>query len=522
MLTIYWRPWSGVLEASEDGYACVQPPDFIAPEMTSEDCLTLNIFTTNLTAINRPVMLWIHGGGFSLGSKDLYRMRALIEEEVILVTINYRLHILGFLSFGNDVVSGNMGLRDQQLAINWVRQNIRAVGGDPDKVTIFGESAGAMSVQAQLLSPLNTGALAGAIAQSGSILFLNFMEDTSKRTAVRTAEALGCPTELDRRSLDCLQGVDIKAQLGLVSDNETALTTDPSATPRFPFYPVVDSFSSTPFLPTDPLTALMTGTFSPLPYISGFVKNEGALVSLAIRYSGRSGREILSVAERTGPHLPYSLIGSDQRLSRVATRFYNHSVAETEIELERPAMDLITDSYFGSYDQKSVELMSRYSKHVYNFYLSQQTNNSIFTPGPELVDYTPSHGDDLAFIVNEKTLEDAEEMSEEERSTARHMIRYWSNFAKYGQPSPVGRSEELATWYPVTPDTKVRQEAVNCSQGIHVCSCERIVLLRFKCPCPCHKWFSLMTKISIYLQSSINYFKPDFIVTSLALHGAEG
>ena len=453
MLTIYWRPWSGVLEASEDGYACVQPPDFIAPEMTSEDCLTLNIFTTNLTAINRPVMLWIHGGGFTLGSKNLYRMRGLIEEDVILVTINYRLHALGFLSFGNDVVSGNMGLRDQQLAIRWVRENIREVGGDPNKITIFGESAGAMSVQAQLLSPLNTGLLAGAIAQSGSILFLNSMEQSSVSSAVRTAAALGCPTDLDSRTLECLQRVDIKADLGKISDNETALLIDPSSSQMFPFYPVVDSFSSSPFLPLDPLTALVTGRFSPVPYISGFVKNEGALVSLAVKYSGKSGQEILRVVQQTGHHLPYSILATDERLRRMATRFYNHTAGDTEIEQERPAMDLVTDSWFGTYDQKSVELMSRFSKHVYNFYLTQQTNNSVFSPGEELVGYTPSHGDDLVFIVNEKTVEEADSLSEEERRTARHMIRYWTNFAKYGEPSPVGRSE-APTWYPVTPTSR--------------------------------------------------------------------
>jgi len=215
----------------------------------------------------------------------------------------------------------------------------------------------------------------------------------------------------------------------------------------------VDSFSSSPFLPLDPLTALMTGKFSHVPYISGFVKNEGALVGLAVKYSGKSGQEILGVVQETGPHLPYSILMTDQRLKRLATRFYNHSEGDTEVEQERPAMDLITDSWFGSFDQKSVELMSRYSKHVYNFYLTQQTNNSLFSPGAELVVYTPTHGDDLPFIVNEKTVEDAEGLSEEERSTSRHMIKYWTNFAKYGEPSPVGRGE-VPTWYPVTPTTK--------------------------------------------------------------------
>ena len=91
----------------------------------------------------------------------------------MLVTINYRLHALGFMSFGNNLVSGNMGLRDQHLAIQWVRFNIHHFGGDPNKITIFGESAGGVSVHAQVLSPANNGILAGAIAQSGSALYLN-------------------------------------------------------------------------------------------------------------------------------------------------------------------------------------------------------------------------------------------------------------------------------------------------------------------------------------------------------------
>ena len=115
-------------------------------------------------------------------------MRGLIDEDVILVTINYRLHALGFLSFGNDVVSGNMGLRDQHLALQWVRYNIREFGGDPDRITIFGESAGAMSVQAQVLSPLNSGLLAGAIAQSGSILWTGLDEGSEGEIAGHVLE----------------------------------------------------------------------------------------------------------------------------------------------------------------------------------------------------------------------------------------------------------------------------------------------------------------------------------------------
>ena len=426
----------------------------------SEDCLTLNIFTTNISSINRPVMLFIHGGGFHVGSKDYYRMRDLIEEEVILVTINYRLHVFGFLSFGNSVVSGNMGLRDQQLAIRWVRENIRAVGGDPGRITIFGESAGAMSVQAQVLSPHNTGLLAGAIAQSGSILFLSFSEEKSGlAAALNTASALGCPADLDLRTLHCLQGRDIKAQLANISDDTTSILADPSYRARFEFYPVIDSFSSSPFLPLDPLTALATGRFNPVPFISGTVKNEGALTTLLMRSAGWSGHDILRVAEQTGPRLPFSIMAGTENLAlrRIATRYYNHSDGDSDRDLEQRAIDLITDSWFASSDQKSVELMSRHSRHVYNFYLSQPTNHSLFGAEP---DYTPAHGDDLTFLVKQNSGAQAG-FSGEERRTGRLLVEFWTNLAKYGAPSRLGGDSEAPTWFPVRPDSKVREGVKN-------------------------------------------------------------
>merc|ERR1711923_443345 len=136
-------------------------------------------------------------------------MDELLTEDVVYVSINYRLSALGFISFGNNIVSGNMGLKDQHLAIQWVRANIHNFGGDPNKITIFGESAGAISVQAQVLSPWNNGILNGAIAQSGSILNLHFEPEGEPLKYTRNmAETLGCPTTLDQSTLECLQEVD--------------------------------------------------------------------------------------------------------------------------------------------------------------------------------------------------------------------------------------------------------------------------------------------------------------------------
>ena len=173
------RPWSEELEATHNGPACVQmvTPALGPNEGVSEDCLRLNIFTKSLND-SQAVMVWIHGGGYSSGSKDRYKMRDIVDKDIVLVTVNYRLGALGFLSFGNNLVSGNMGLKDQHLAIMWVQANIQQFGGDPERITIFGESAGGAAVHAHVLSPRSSGIIAGAIAQVyifGVIIFFSLI-----------------------------------------------------------------------------------------------------------------------------------------------------------------------------------------------------------------------------------------------------------------------------------------------------------------------------------------------------------
>merc|ERR1719411_407020 len=181
--------------------------------------------------------------------------------------------------------------------------------------------------------------------------------------------------------------------------------------------------------------------------MSGIVKNEGVLLSGGLRQAGITGSQLLDVVTQLESGPLGGMVGDDENLLRIATRFYNHPTGDTDIELEQPAADLITDTYFGSVDQKSVELMSGHTRNVYNYYLTQQTSNSQFAQMFNLsVEYTPIHGDDLIFL-----LADANNLSEEERMTAEHMVKYWANFAKYGNPSPIG-CFDVPTWYPVTPE----------------------------------------------------------------------
>ncbi|GLG92613.1 Esterase SG1 [Gryllus bimaculatus] len=154
--------WTGIRDATKPGNQSLQYDPTSKKIVGDEDCLFLNVFTPRLPTGRkeerlRAVLVWIHGGAFLLGSGDLYGPEPLMEHDVVLVTINYRLGPLGFLGLGTAEAPGNAGLKDQTMALRWVKNNIHVFGGDPDNITIFGESAGGTSVHYQVLSPLSKG-----------------------------------------------------------------------------------------------------------------------------------------------------------------------------------------------------------------------------------------------------------------------------------------------------------------------------------------------------------------------------
>lgn len=186
-------PWDGIRKCDTWPASPIQgkpvpfmmwTQEFITPaEPLSEDCLYLNIWTPAKSDTEKlPVLVWIHGGGFTSGSGacDIYDGEALAHLGIIYVSINYRLGIFGFMAHpeltaeSNHHASGNYGLMDQQAALSWIQKNIAAFGGDPSRVTIAGQSAGSMSVNAVVASPLSKGLLHGAIAQSGGMFQIDF------------------------------------------------------------------------------------------------------------------------------------------------------------------------------------------------------------------------------------------------------------------------------------------------------------------------------------------------------------
>ena len=187
--------WTGVRDATSYGPACMQPNQ--PATAVSEDCLTLNVWTPAARPEKpQPVMVWIHGGGFDFGSGSRYNGTAFVRDGVVLVTINYRLGRLGFFAHpalagkGPDGNLANFGLMDQIAALKWVRANIGAFGGDPKNITVFGESAGAASVNYLLASPMARGLFDKAISESGFARSAGSTLEEARRGAENYAKSL--------------------------------------------------------------------------------------------------------------------------------------------------------------------------------------------------------------------------------------------------------------------------------------------------------------------------------------------
>ncbi|HKW47255.1 MAG TPA: carboxylesterase family protein [Gemmatimonadaceae bacterium] len=279
--TLRWRPprqpqrWTGVRSALQLGHNCMQsqPYSDIDPYAAgvSEDCLYLNVWTTSLGENgHRPVMVWIHGGGFfaGFGGEERHNGATLAKKGAVVVTLNYRLGPFGFFAHPALAVespqhaAGNYGLQDQMAALQWVRRNIARFGGDPSRVTIFGESAGGMSVGSLIASPLAKGLFQRAILESGTGVGVGVnRRDMAQSASLALAESLGIHGT-DAGALKQLRAVRADTLLAV------ALRINPGG-PRF--FPNVDGW----VLPHPVDSALMSGAANIVPVIVGSNRDEG-------------------------------------------------------------------------------------------------------------------------------------------------------------------------------------------------------------------------------------------------------
>ena len=400
--------WDSIMHVDEFAPAPFQGGN--PPSGISEDCLYLNVWTPAKSSKEKlPVIVWIYGGGFSFGStaEPVYNGEKLAKKGVVFVSIAYRVGQLGFLAHpelsaeNSNHVSGNYGLLDQIAGLKWVQNNIAAFGGDPDKVTIFGESAGGISVSILCASPLAKGLFSGTISQSGGS-FGPTRPTTYPGENMKTLKL----AEIEGISFVEKAGVSTIAELRKISADSL-----PSGWGMPGAWPIVDGY----VIPDDQYKLYEAGKYNDVPVLLGYNSDEG----LSFSPGGTPSDYVAAVKRRFGPFAE-DLIKA-------------YPVDENNVP--RSARNLMRDAAFGWHTWSWARLQSRTGKSkAYYYYFDQHPDHP---EDPPWFDHGTPHGVDVPYVFMHIDPENPQ-TSESDLAISETMGTYWTNFAKYGHPNGEG------------------------------------------------------------------------------------
>ncbi|HEY7323492.1 MAG TPA: carboxylesterase family protein [Streptosporangiaceae bacterium] len=410
-----WQPpqpaprWHGTRQATQFAPHCPQPTGVFGRPSTSENCLYLNVFRpAKQSSSDLPVMFWIHGGGYVGGESDDYDPAGLVKDGVIVVTINYRLGALGFLAHPALASSpggptGDYGLMDQQAALRWVRQNIRAFGGDPANVTIFGESAGGQSVLLQLISPPARGLFAKAIAESGGYAQYPVSLASAEAQGQAFATKAGCPDQTAK----CLRSLPVATILA--DQNQSGASAD------------IDGL-----VLTQPLKqALASGDFSHVPVIDGSNHDEWRLFVALATFEGQpvTAANYVSTIEST-------LSVSPQIAATLALTYPLSAYQSPPLAMSA----LGTDGIFACPTLLLDQDMAKYTPtYAYEFNDENAPSGYPAAGFP----YAAAHAAELQYLFGLPSPA-AGTLSAQQQVLAAAMRAEWTSFAKSGAPSAPG------------------------------------------------------------------------------------
>ncbi|CAH2094603.1 unnamed protein product [Euphydryas editha] len=460
------EPWSGIRDALEEGAVCPHRFMLFDTYKGDEDCLFLNVYTPalpdKLSGYNPKlaVMVWIHGGAFAVGSGNafLYGPDHLVGAGVVLVTLNYRLGALGFLSLENDEVSGNMGLKDQVMALKWVQDNIESFGGDPERVTIFGESAGAASVHLHMLSRASQGLFHGAIAQSGVALSPWALAQEPRARAFELGRELGIDTNSTSELLGYLRATPsellVKAGARLVG--APGKTADLQSTVSLPFLPVVEPDVPGAYLTKTP-SELLPG--ADVPFLTGYNAQEGIILFRRLQRYPKLLSELDHEFKRV---VPPELISSDDELSRRIIehiRAFYFQQRPVDIRNIDSLIDLFTDIMFlrPALQTLRLQAMTNRTSPTYFYRFAFDGALGLFKRMLGINYPGACHGDEMGYLFYFSRFNYRLDDDSPELKVSKKMVQLWTNFAKSGNPTPPIDYESAVNfkWLPVNDTSHI-------------------------------------------------------------------
>ncbi|XP_070160420.1 juvenile hormone esterase-like isoform X2 [Polyergus mexicanus] len=452
------EPWSGSRDSSKHGNVAVQK-DLTTREMIGdEDCLYLNVYTVDIESWRkRPVMVWIHGGGFSIGSGDafIYGPDYIVRKDVVLVTLNYRLGVLGFLNLNDEVATGNQGMKDVVMALRWVQKNISKFTGDPENVTIFGESAGGAIVHYLTLSPLSEGLFHKAISQSGVAAnpwAFNEWTNKAMNKGFQLAEYLGRATSDPKVAYEFLKTIDARK---LREAEQKLLTKTECLQHVIAFTPSLDHESPNPFFSEHPSTLIRRQV--KVPYILGCNSCEGsyfACSNLIRRLNKETFKELDSDFKKTIlPRVLSTLPQIPITIEELRFLYFGNKTVSEEALINYA--DFLGDVLFyrGIMEIADTQMSSDTNEPTYLYIFSYESETSPWKKFLNITLPGVTHSEELFYLFYPYMIKylgfSTLASDSKDYKIMNRLTQMWTDFAKTGNPTPVITNLTPIKWTPL-------------------------------------------------------------------------